>query len=189
MGLLFLGISYILSGIPLINIVGILLVPFGWILLGKKFRRIIWMITGFLGILTLIISIILIIYFMKFINFTAEKFSAYGKRYVLIKMIPFEFIETGRFMIDEKSLFLILAWFLIAVSYGILQLISLWIAGSFFKQILLKLSVVLSSISISLMIFIFIFPIVFLLSIILIYVANIIAGIGFLLVKYEGAGH
>ena len=179
MGLLFLGISYILSGIPLINIVGILLVPFGWILLGKKFRRIIWMITGFLGILTLIISII----------FTAEKFSAYGKRYVLIKMIPFEFIETGRFMIDEKSLFLILAWFLIAVSYGILQLISLWIAGSFFKQILLKLSVVLSSISISLMIFIFIFPIVFLLSIILIYVANIIAGIGFLLVKYEGAGH
>ncbi len=49
----FTGISYILQGIPYVNIIGLFLVPISWIIEGAEKRRKLWVLTGILGLLTI----------------------------------------------------------------------------------------------------------------------------------------
>jgi hypothetical protein len=49
----FSGISYILQGIPYVNVVGLFLVPISWIIEGAEHKRKLWIVTGALGLLTI----------------------------------------------------------------------------------------------------------------------------------------
>ncbi len=184
MGHLFLGVSYIISGIPFINILGLLLIPIGWFILGKKYARGLWMITGVVGIVSVIISFAIVLYFLTFIK---TRFISYEKFLQVNMYIRYEFFDFIKF--SKELLLIVSLWLLIVIIYGALQLISLWTAGTYFKQVLLKVSVAMYLISIMISPFFIILPITMLITIILVYVSNIIAGVGFLLIKYESSGY
>ncbi len=184
MSYIFLGISYILSGIPFLNILGIILIPIGWILLGKRFNRKLWIVTGVLGISLLILSFGLILYLFLKITADMEKIIYLRRFMISIKTFDRGFLLSN-LQLDKKFIIMIIIWFLNYICYSISQLISLWVAGSVFNQILLKISVILSIVGVFLGIFFVIFPMIILLIIIIFYLSNIIAGIGFLLIRYE----
>ncbi len=53
-----LGISYILSAIPLMNVAGIVLLPIAWLLEGRRRGKKLWMITGVIGVVAVALGII-----------------------------------------------------------------------------------------------------------------------------------
>ncbi|MCD6324487.1 MAG: hypothetical protein J7L55_05220 [Desulfurococcales archaeon] len=57
MGNKFLGVSYILLGIPYLGVIGVVLVPIAWVVEGFDKRRRLWIVSGFLGLLAIALAV------------------------------------------------------------------------------------------------------------------------------------
>ncbi|MGC8812177.1 MAG: hypothetical protein ACP5O8_01150 [Candidatus Aenigmatarchaeota archaeon] len=114
-----LGIGYILSLIPGINIIGAILLIVGWIKLGGKYNENLWKWVGYLGILSIIATILILSTMMGSI-LTGNVEALFG---ALLTTIP------------------VLA---LMIAYWIAQGVGLWSAGKKFNSGLLKAGGVLS---------------------------------------------
>ena len=124
-----LGIGYILLAIPGISFVGLIIVPIGWILLGRNKGRGLWTATGVIGLLTFILAIALVVS-APFIMGTLFGGMMGG--------------EIGTAMTASATVLALLAAVaILGLIYAILMLISLWQAGNYYRTSLLKIAVIL----------------------------------------------
>lgn len=115
-----LGIAYILSIIPIVNIIGLILQIIGWIKLGNNYKENLWKYVGYSAILGLIAMLL----------FVPTILGAMATGDVGAMM-------TSIFTVGAAAIVLFLI-------YAILQLIGLWKAGSKFNSNLLKAGAILS---------------------------------------------
>ncbi|MEM7825380.1 MAG: hypothetical protein QW412_00790 [Candidatus Aenigmatarchaeota archaeon] len=108
-----LGIAYILSLVPVVNLVGFILLIVGWIKLGNKYKENLWKWVGYSAILAIIAAII------TFITL-------------------FESLSTGGIEAIYSSLVTAIPVLVISIIYGIIQALGLWKAGTKFNSWLLK---------------------------------------------------
>ncbi len=118
-----LGIGYILSIIPVINIVGLILLIVGWIKLGNKYKENLWKWVGYSAILGIIAMIL--------------AFSTLFGALITVNM--------GMLVANLiASLAIAIPAIVLMLVYAILQLIGLWNAGKKFNSGLLKAGAILS---------------------------------------------
>lgn len=118
-----LGIGYILSIIPVINIIGSILIIIGWVKLGNKHKENLWKWVGYSAILAIIAVILM---FSTLIGS----------------------LLTGNIGAIFASFTMMVPVLALYILYGILQLIGLWKAGTKFNSGLLKAGGILSIIPI-----------------------------------------
>ncbi|MEM5843971.1 MAG: hypothetical protein QXX07_03895 [Candidatus Aenigmatarchaeota archaeon] len=119
-----LGIAYILSIIPVLNIVGLILLILGWIKLGNKYNENLWKWVGYSAILAIIASILAFATLM-------------GSIFAMAAGILDVSAVLSNFLVLAPVL-------LLSLVYAILQLIGLWKAGTKFNSGLLKAASILS---------------------------------------------
>lgn len=203
-----LGISYILLAIPYINIVGVILLPIAWIIEGRRRKKGLWTATGILGLISIILIIVgfvaLIGSILPLVTSLQHEITA-GQGQTP-QVFPGNFSEEllKRTPIGLAGIALMAIASLLYVVYFILMLVSLYQAGSFYRSGLIKASAILYIIGIVAAILLVVFVItqaashavsgaggIFVGSMlagviiagILLFIANILAGIGFLTAK------
>ncbi len=208
MGKTLLGISYILLAIPYINIVGVILLPIAWIVEGRRRKRGLWTATGILGL----VSIILIIIGMAaLIGALLPLISSLQHEITVGQGQPpqtFPGNFTGELLKKTPAglagIAVIAVASLLYVVYFILMLVSLYQAGSFYRSGLIKASAILYIVGIVVAILFVVLVITqaashaaseaggmlvggslvgVIIAGILLFIANILAGIGFLTAK------
>ncbi len=203
-----LGISYILLAIPYINIVGVILLPIAWIIEGRRRKRGLWTATGILGL----ISIILIIIGMVALIGALFPLISSLQHEITIgqgqspQTFPGNFTEEllKKMPVGLAGIAVIAVASLLYIVYFILMLASLYQAGSFYRSGLIKASAILYIVGIVVAILFVIFILTqatshaagvaggtfvggllagVIIAGILLFIANILAGIGFLTAK------
>ncbi len=203
-----LGISYILLAIPYINIAGVILLPIAWIIEGRKRKRGLWTATGVLGLISVILIIVgmvaLIGAVLPLISSLQQEITVgQGQQ---PQAFPGNFTENllKKMPVGLAGIAVMAIASILYVVYFILMLVSLYQAGSFYRSGLIKASVILYIIGIVVAILFIAFVITratphaaggvggtfvggllvgVILAGILLFVANILAGIGFLTAK------
>ncbi len=203
-----LGISYILLAIPYINIIGAILLPIAWIVEGRRRKRGLWTATGILGL----ISIILIIVGMVALIGALLPLISSLQHEITIgqgqppQAFPGNFTEglLKKTPVGLAGIAVIAIASLLYVVYFILMLASLYQAGSLYRSGLIKASAILYIAGIVVAILFVVFVITqatshaasgaggmfvggllvgVIIAGILLFIANILAGIGFLTAK------
>lgn len=203
-----LGVSYILLAVPYINVAGAFLLPIAWIIEGRRRKKGIWTATGILGL----ISIILItVGFVALIGSVLPLVTSLQHEITVgqgqpPQIFPGNFSEglLRRTPSGLAGIALMAIASLLYVVYFILMLVSLYQAGSFYRSGLIKVSAILYIIGIAAVILFVAFIITqatshaaggaggvlvnsmlagVIITGILLFVANILAGIGFLTAK------
>ncbi len=165
-----LGIGYILMAIPIIDIIGLIITPIGWFLLGKREGKGLWKATGITGIISFIL--VLVALAITGIGAAFEMFTG--------AVAPTEIFRGANAVLIAAAILLLI--------FAILSIASLWSAGKHYDSGLLKaasilwiVTIVLAIISIPLAIVLLFFGLgLWILLAILAFIANILAGVGFL---------
>ncbi len=135
-----LGVAYILQAIPYVNIVGLFLVPIGWIIEGRARKKGLWTATGVIGLLAVILII-------------AGFASAIGAIFSVISGVAasagnvsagaggFEALAQG-LGIGMVALGLIVIGGILGIVYFLLMMACLFQAGSFYKSTLIKVGAI-----------------------------------------------
>lgn len=135
-----LGVAYILLSIPYVNILGMFLVPIGWVVEGRARKRGLWTATGVVGLISVILVIagIASILGVLFSAMGAEPSPMYGPG-----MEGISNLETLISHVGIVSLGLIAVGLIMGVVYFFMMLVSLFQAGGFYRSTLIKVGAVL----------------------------------------------
>jgi magnesium-transporting ATPase (P-type) len=120
-----LGVAFILLAIPYVNVVGLILVPIGWILLGRKAGKGLWTATGIVGLL----GFIMVIAAVAMIG--GALMGAMGGG---IGMLP---------ALGMAALAVLVIAIVLLVIFGILNIASVWSASNYYREGLLKAAAIL----------------------------------------------
>ncbi len=203
-----LGISYILLAIPYINIVGVILLPIAWIIEGRRRKKGLWTATGILGLISVILIIVgmavLIGAVLPLIGSLQHEITAGQGQPPQIFPGNFTRELLKKVPVGLAGIAVMAVASLLYVVYFILMLVSLYQAGSFYRSGLIKASAILYVVGIVVMILFVVIIItqsashaisgaggVFvgglligvIIAGILLFISNILAGIGFLTAK------
>ncbi len=139
MGKTFLGISYILQGIPYVNILGFILVPIAWLVEGFREHKGLWIGTGISGLVSLGLIIAGVVNVVRALHLSKlMRFSAMGSLPANTLPENITNIIHGGNPAMLSSLLIIVAGLLLGFMYFILMLISVFQAGSMYSSTTLK---------------------------------------------------
>ena len=202
-----LGISYILLAIPYINVVGAFLLPIAWIVEGRKRKKSLWTATGILGLVSIIMIIIgmvaLIGAILPLITSLQHEITAnQGQPQTLPSGFTEELLKKTPLGLTGMAVMAIAS--LLYVVYFILMLVSLYQAGSFYRSGIIKAATALYIIGTVVAILFIVFAVTqavthaisgsggiftgsmlvgVIIAGVVLFIANILAGIGFLTAK------
>lgn len=153
MGKTFLGISYILQGIPYVNIVGFILVPIAWLVEGFKKRRGLWVGAGIAGIAMFGFIIAGVIYIIQALHIP-YLFRYIGMGAIPSGTMPKDLVSAinGLNPALFGSLLIIAVGVLLGIIYFILMLISIFQAGNMYSSAILKVGGILYVVDVVLLI-------------------------------------
>jgi len=139
LGKTFLGISYILQGIPYVNLLGFILVPIAWLIEGFRERKGLWIGTGISGLVSFGLIIAGLVNVVRALHlFRLMRFS--GMSSLPSNTLPGNITNliSGSNPVLLGSLLVIVAGLLLGFIYFILMLISVFQAGSMYLSTTLK---------------------------------------------------
>ncbi len=138
-----LGISYILSGIPYANLLGLLLVPISWIFEGRSKKKGLWTATGILGLLTVVLLIVGLVSIIGAILSlpSAPPISPGESPSAAFPDWLSHLLKSGGLTLLTLAVFG--AAFVIAIVYFFMMVASLFQAGGFYRSGLIRIAAIL----------------------------------------------
>jgi len=208
MGKTLLGISYILLAIPYVNVIGAILVPIAWIAEGRRRKKGLWTATGILGLISIALVIVgvaaLIGALLPMVTSIQHEITAGQAQSPQVFTGNFTEDLLKKMPMGLAGIAVISLASILYIIYFVLMLVSLYQAGSLYRSGLIKASVVLYIIGIIVMILFIAFIassavhhtsgevsgmlagsmlVGAVVAGIVLFIANILAGIGFLTAK------
>ena len=146
LGKAFLGISYILQGIPYINLLGFILVPIAWLVEGFRERKGLWVSAGISGLISFSLVIAGVISILQALHLSQLlRYSGMSMNSMPSSTLPENIMKAlhGGNPALLSSLLIIVAGLSLGLIYFLLMLISVFQAGSIYSSSTLKVGGIL----------------------------------------------